>query len=71
MSQRWEDAHSDQSRGMVRLWLRYGTLLGALQDLRTSGVALPFVLERLSNTPARLSEASRRALDLSRAWRWA
>ena len=37
----------DQScvHGLVRLWLRYGTLLGALGDLRTSGVAVPVVHE--------------------------
>ena len=58
MSLGWEDAHSDCSRGLVRLWLRHGTLLSALRDLRTSGVAVPFVIERLSNTPARLPEAS-------------
>ena len=67
MSQRWEDAHSECSRGLVSLWFRRGTLLGALRDLRTSGVAVPFVLERLSNTPARLPKAAPRTLDLSRA----
>ena len=69
MSQRCEDAHTDWSRGLVRLWLRHDTLLGALRDLLTSGVAAPVVLERLSNTPACLSEASSRTLDLSRE-RW-
>ena len=55
--------HSNWSRGLVRLWLLHGTLLGAIRDLRTSGVAVPVVLERLSNTPACLP----RTLDLSRA----
>ena len=50
VSQQWEDGYSDCSRGLVRLWLRHGTLLGACRDLRTSGVAVPFVLERLSST---------------------
>ena len=36
----------------MRLW--HGALLGVSYALRTSGVAFPFVLERLSNTPARL-----------------
>ena len=48
VSQRWAVTHCDCSRGLVRLWLRHDTLLGALRDLRTSGVARPFVLERLS-----------------------
>ena len=110
LSQRWEDAHPDCSRGLVRLQLRldtlvgaplrppyqwrrgslrarapgqhsgtpsraisaharfesceaccehavtHGTLLGVRHHLRTSGVAFSFVLERLSNTPARLQE---------------
>ena len=34
----------------MRLW--HGTLLGVSYGLRTSGVAFPFVLERLSNPPA-------------------
>ena len=48
------------------LWLRllrlrwFGTerlhRLGGPDVARTSGVAFPFVLERLSNTPARLHE---------------
>ena len=46
MSHRWEDAPIDCSRGLVRLWLRHGALLGVLGDPRTSGVAVPFVLER-------------------------
>ena len=52
MSERWEDAHYDCARGLVRLWIRDGTVLGAPAALRTSGVAVPFALERLSNTPA-------------------
>ena len=44
-------------RGLLRLWLWHGTLPGVLRyDLRTSGVAFPFVFERLSNPPARLQE---------------
>ena len=42
----------------MRLWR--GTLLGGGYALRTSGVAFPFVLERLSNTPPRPQEASPR-----------
>ena len=40
----------------MRLW--HGTLLGVSYALHTSGVAFPFVIERLSNTPARPQEAS-------------
>ena len=61
MSQRWEDARSDCSRGLVRLWLRHGTLQGAPPDLRTTGAAVPFVLERVSNTPARFTAGLSRA----------
>ena len=56
------DSHCHCSRGLVRLWLRHGTLLGAVRDLRTSGAAVPFVLERLSNT----QEPSPCTPDLSR-----
>ena len=41
-----------------RLWLWHGTLLGVCYHLRTSGVAFPFVLKRLSNTLARLQALS-------------
>ena len=58
VSQRWADAHSDCSRGLVRLRLRHDALQGTPRHLRTSGVGVPVVLERLSNTPARLPEAS-------------
>ena len=68
VSLRWEDARSDCSRGLVRLWLRHGTLLGALRDLRARGVAVPVVLERLSNTLALFPYTSPRKIDLSRAW---
>ena len=74
MSQQWEDAHSDWSRGLVRLvrlWLRHGTLLGACRGLRTSGAAVPFVLARLSNTPARRSTQARFEpceADVSQQW---
>ena len=47
-------------------WFWRGTLLGVAHVARTSSVAFPFVLERLSNTPARLPEASQRTPDLSR-----
>ena len=70
VSQRWGHAHSGRLRGLGRLWLWYGALLGAHHRLRTgvvarapehhsgwgrrtSGVAVLFVLERRSNTPAR------------------
>ena len=69
VSKRWGDAHSGRPRGLVRLWLWHGTLLGVRYHLRTSGVAFPFVLERLSNTPARPQEASPRTPDLSRGGR--
>ena len=37
----------------------HGALPGLSCDLRTSGVAFPFVLERLSNPPARPQDLSR------------
>ena len=63
----WEDAHSDRTRGFVRLRLRHGTPLGVLYTICASGAAVPFVLERLSNTLARLEEAFSRTPDLSRS----
>ena len=45
VSQRWEDAHSNWTRGLVRVWLRRGTPRSTLGDLRTSGVADPVMLE--------------------------
>ena len=39
------------SNGLLTMWLRHGTLLGAAYALATSGVAFPFVLKRLSNPP--------------------
>ena len=39
------------SRGLGRVWLWHGTLLGVRSHLHTSGAAFPFVVERLSNTP--------------------
>ena len=51
----------------TRLW--HGTLLGVLHVARTSGVAFPSVLERLSNTPARLQEASPWLCEgMARSW---
>ena len=50
-SNRWRDAHSGRPRCLLRLRLRHGTRLGVCYHLRTSGVAFPFVIERLSNTP--------------------
>ena len=47
------------TRGLLRLRLWHATLPGVCHRLRTSGVAFPFVLERLSNTPARLQEHAR------------
>ena len=55
-SNRWGDAHSGRPRCLVAMRLWHGTLLGVRYHLRTSGVAFPFVRERLSNTPARLYE---------------
>ena len=52
MSERWEDAHCDCARGLVRPWIRDGTVLGAPAALRASGAAVPFALERLSKHPA-------------------
>ena len=66
VSQRWEDAHSDCSRGLVALRLWHGALLGAPRHLRTSGVAAPIVLERLNDSPARRTEEFGCTLDLSR-----
>ena len=43
-----------------------GTLLGMRRHLHTSDVAFLCVLEPLSNTPARLQEATPRTPDLSR-----
>ena len=40
--------------------------LGVRYHLHISGVAFPFVLKRLSNTPARPQEPSLRTPDLSR-----
>ena len=56
VSQRWGDAHPGCPRGLAAMRLWHGTLLGVLHALRTSGVAVPFVHERLSNTPARNHE---------------
>ena len=50
--QRWGRAHLVRPRGLLRLWLWHGTLPGVCCHLRTSCVAFPSVLERLSNTPA-------------------
>ena len=49
MSQQWEDAHSDWSRGLVRLWPRHGTLLSACRGFRTSGAAVTFVLGKFQD----------------------
>ena len=66
MSKRWGHAHLGRLRGLGRVWLWHGTLLGVRHHLRTSGVAFPFVIERLSNTPARPQEPSPCTPDLSR-----
>ena len=55
------DADSGCPRCLVAMWLWHGTLPGVPHALRTSGAAFPFVIERLSNPPARLQEASPRA----------
>ena len=60
-------AQSGHPRGLLRLWLWHGTLPEVRYHLRTSGVAFPFVVERLSNTLARLREPSPRTADLRRA----
>ena len=58
---------SHACRRFGRLWLRHGTLPGLPYAFRASGAAVSFVLESLSNTPARLQDASSRTTDLSRA----
>ena len=55
---RCRHAHSGRLRGLGRVWLWHGALLGVRHHLRTSGDAFPFVLERLSNSPARPQEPS-------------
>ena len=57
VSKRCRHAHSGRLRGLGRVWLWHDALLGMRHHLRTSSVAFPFVLERLSNPPARLHEA--------------
>ena len=56
VSKRRRHAHSGRLCGLGRVWLWHGALLGVRYHLCTSGVALPFVLERLSITPARPKE---------------
>ena len=58
LSNRWGHAGSAPFRGVATMRLWHGTLLAVGGARRTSGVAFPFVLERLSNTPARLQEPS-------------
>ena len=70
MSKASTHAHPKRPRGLVRLWLWHSTLLVAARALRTSGIALPLVLERLSNTATRLQEPSPRTADLSRVRPW-
>ena len=53
--QRHTHAHSERSRGLVRLRVWHDTLLALTNAIRTSGAACPVVLERLNNSPARLS----------------
>ena len=60
-SKRWVDAHSGRPRRLPRLRLRRDAVLRVCHHLRTSGAAIPFVLERLSNTPARLQESPPRS----------
>ena len=55
VSARWSHSHSDRPRGLVRLHVWHDTLLAHANAIRTCGAACPVVLERLSNTPARLS----------------
>ena len=57
-SNRWGNAHSGCPRCLAAMRLWHGALLGVRYALRTSGVALPFVLERLSSPTARPQEAS-------------
>ena len=69
-SNRWGNAHSGRPRCLAAMRLGHGALLGVCYDLLTSGVAFPFVLERLSNPPERPQEASPRTADLSRGRPW-
>ena len=55
---RWRHAHLGRLRDLGRVWLWQGALLGVRHHLCSSGAALSFVLERLSNTPARTQEPS-------------
>ena len=60
-----EKQRGGRVRGVATMPLWHGTLLAVGHALRTSGVAFPFVLERLSNTPARHQEPSPRTADSS------
>ena len=53
-----EKQRGGRVRGVATMPLWHGTLLAVGHALRTSGVAFPFVLERLSNPPAHPQEAS-------------
>ena len=70
VSKAWTHAHQKRPRGLVRLLLWHGVAAATARALRTSGIALPFVLERLSNTASRLQEPSPRTADLSRVRPW-
>ena len=66
MSKAWTHAHPERPRGLAMLWLWHGTLPAAASALRTSGIALSFVLERLSSIWTRLQEPSPRLPGLCR-----
>ena len=65
-SNRWGDAHSGCSRGLVTMQLWHGTLRMVPRAPRTSAVPFPFVPTRPITPPARPQEASQRTADLSR-----
>ena len=65
-SNQWGEAHLRCPRYSAAMGLRHGTLLGVPYARRTSGVVFPLMLDRLSNTAARLQEPSPRTLDSSR-----
>ena len=57
-SNRCEHGRSALARGSVARWLRRNTPQVVYYGHRANSVACPFVIERQSNTPARLQKAS-------------